>query len=63
MLLEKWMADPIDCCESMGLQTPLSALRHGKSPFGEPGATLEASLEYLEVSSNKFSFFTCPTVV
>lgn len=38
IILEKWMADPVTCCENMGLETPLSAFR-----------LLSTSLEYLQV--------------
>ncbi|KZS01572.1 Ankyrin repeat and ibr domain containing, partial [Daphnia magna] len=48
LLLEKWMTDPVLCCESMGLQTPLSALRFRHSLPCESANILEASLEYLE---------------
>ncbi|XP_046457233.1 ankyrin repeat and IBR domain-containing protein 1-like isoform X2 [Daphnia pulex] len=48
LLLEKWMIDPVLCCESMGLQTPLSALRFRNSLPCEAVNILEASLEYLE---------------
>jgi len=44
ILLEKWMQDPILCCETIGLQTPLSALR-----IRQPGA--QETCEYLETRS------------
>ena len=52
MLLEKWMSDPVGCCEAIGLQTPMSALRSLHNDFGTAGRSLTATLddldEYLE---------------
>lgn len=31
MLLEKWMKDPIECCQAAGVQAPSSVLHHGSS--------------------------------
>lgn len=31
MLLEKWMRDPVDCCQAAGVQAPNSVLHHGSS--------------------------------
>ena len=56
MLLEKWMVDPVGCCEAMGLQAPLRFL--GRNPaLNDSGATLDISLEYLEVRCTKNVFF------
>lgn len=50
LLLEKWMADPVDCCESIGLQTPLSALRFRNNLANGNNVNMHASThEYLEV--------------
>lgn len=51
------MMDPVDCCEAMGLQTPLSALRLRNSTLSDNGAAAEASLEYLEVLSQILFMF------
>lgn len=29
LLLEKWMKDPIECCQLAGVQPPSSVLQHG----------------------------------
>jgi hypothetical protein len=39
-LLEKWMKDPVQCCQLAGVQPPTSALQHCSS---EPSAV---TLEY-----------------
>ncbi|KAB0801262.1 hypothetical protein PPYR_02047 [Photinus pyralis] len=31
LLLEKWMKDPVECCQLAGVQAPSSALQHGNS--------------------------------
>lgn len=31
MLLEKWMKDPVECCQAAGVQAPSSLLHHGSS--------------------------------
>lgn len=44
------MADPVDCCESIGLQTPLSALRFRNNfASGNNVNMLASTHEYLEV--------------
>lgn len=31
VLLEKWMKDPVECCQLAGVQAPSSVLQHGSS--------------------------------
>lgn len=31
VLLEKWMKDPVECCQLAGVQAPSSVLHHGNS--------------------------------
>lgn len=51
------MNDPVLCCESMGLQTPLSALQFRNPLPCETVIPMEASLEYLEVNILVFFFY------
>ncbi|XP_063237548.1 uncharacterized protein LOC134539440 [Bacillus rossius redtenbacheri] len=42
-LLEKWMKDPVQCCQLAGVQPPASALQHRGSPRPPRAALLEDS--------------------
>jgi hypothetical protein len=52
------MNDPVHCCEMLGLQTPLSALRlrNNDNINCHPAPESQASLEYLEVCKSRIYF-------